>query len=50
MKTVSIYYQTHFEISFISTFDTFKILYIFHVILVRKLEFVQICLYCYSCI
>ena len=38
MKTVSIYHQTHFEISFINTLNTFRILYIFHVVVIGKLE------------
>ena len=38
MKTLSIYYQKHFETSFHSTFDSFKIPYIFHVIVMGKLE------------
>ena len=29
----------HFEISFSYTFDTFKILYIFHAVVMRKLDF-----------
>ena len=39
MKTLSIYYQTDFEISFSNTFGTFKILYIFHVSVMGKLKF-----------
>ena len=38
MKTLSINYQTDFEISFSSTFDTFEILYIFHVLVMGKLD------------
>ena len=38
MKTLNIHYQTDFEISFSNTFDTFKILYIFHVLVMGKLE------------
>ena len=40
MKTFNIYYQTHFEIWFNSTFDTFQILHIFHKIL-GKLDLEQ---------
>ena len=38
MKIFSIYYKTDFEISFSNAFDTFKSLYIFHVLIKGKLE------------
>ena len=41
MKTNHIYYQTHFEILFNSTFDTFQILHNFHSKVLGKLERVK---------
>ena len=38
IKTSNIYYRTHFEISFSNTFDTFKILCIFYVLVMGKLD------------
>ena len=43
MTTLSIYYQTHFEISFSNTFNTFRILYIFHVVVMGKLDLWNYC-------
>ena len=40
-ETLSIYYQTHFGINFSNTFDTFKVLYIFHIIIMGKLDLRQ---------
>ena len=36
MKTLSIYHEGHFEISFSNTFDTFKILFFFAMVYLWK--------------
>ena len=38
MNALGVYCKTHFEISLSNTFDTFKILYIFGVVVMGKID------------